>query len=159
MHTIYVAEVCKTSTLHALVAPQGMPLAKAIQHFMQDCNLRGIFLVDDAGRLTGVLNKHDLLDWVRVAFPLPPQGPYPLKAQLRRAVMAETAGDLARAESVETAVTLQDSLAVALQKMVRYNLVDIPVLDENGRIVNDLRLSEILAYLLRPEAPESPTYT
>ncbi len=152
MHTISVAKVCRTSKLHALVAPRNMPLTEAIQRFVEDINLRGIFLVDETGRLTGVLNKHDLLNWVRVAFPLPAEGPYPLRAELRRAVMAETAQDLARPDSVETAVTLQDSLAVALQKMVRHNLVDIPVLDESGRIVNDLRLSEILAYLLRPES-------
>ena len=36
----------------------------------------------------------------------------------------------------------------ALQKMTYHKLADIPVLDANGRIVNDLRLSEILAYML-----------
>jgi hypothetical protein len=33
--------------------------------------------------------------------------------------------------------------------MFQHNLVDIPVLDENGRIVNDLRLSEVLAYTMK----------
>lgn len=149
MQTITVAEVCETSTLHALVIAENLPLKETVQHFIQDVDLRGIFLVDATGKLTGVINKHDLLDWVRVEFALPVEGPAPTMMQVRRVVMAETAKDLARPESVNTAVTLEDSLATALQKMVRYNLIDIPVIDDTGRIVNDLRLTEILAYILR----------
>ncbi len=148
MQTVSVAKVCETSKMQALIVPQNMPLAEAIWHFAQDHDLRGIFLIDEQERLVGVVNKQDLLDWVRVELALPPQTQSPSIAQVRRIVMAETAGDLARVDSVETAVSLSDTLADALNKMTRHNMVDIPVVDEDGRIVNDLRLSEVLAFII-----------
>jgi len=41
-----------------------------------------------------------------------------------------------------------DALDTALNRMARYGLTAIPVVDEQGRVVNDLRLSEILAFAL-----------
>ncbi|MBE2202424.1 MAG: CBS domain-containing protein [Anaerolinea sp.] len=147
MQTVTVAEVCQTPKVQALVVSRKMPLAEAIWHFVQDHDLRGIFLTDENGRLVGVVNKQDLLAWVRLELSLATETLS--AAQVRRVVLAETVGDLARADSAETAVTLHDTLATALNKMVRYNQTDIPVVDGDGRIVNDLRLSEVLAYVLR----------
>lgn len=148
MQSITVAKVCETSKMQALVVPHTMPLAEAIWHFAQNHDLRGIFLTDDDERLVGVVNKQDLLDWVRVELALPPQTQSPSLAQVRRVVMAESVGDLAQPDSAETAVALHDSLADALNIMTRYNMADIPVVDAHGRIVNDLRLSEVLAFVL-----------
>lgn len=148
MQTMTVADVCGTSAMRALVVPQDTPLAVAIGHFSQDHDLRGIFLVDEQERLAGVVNKQDLLDWLRLQLAMPALAKPPSLVQMRRVVMARTVGDLARKDSVETAVTLADSLAEALQKMASHNLNDIPVVDENGRIINDLRLSEALACVL-----------
>lgn len=148
MQTVIVAEICETSEMQALVVPQTMPLAEAIGHFARDHDLRGFFLTDEDGRLTGVVNKHDLLNWARVELALPPKTQFPSIAQVRRVVMAETVGDLARSDSVETAVTLNDTLATVLDKMTRHNQTDIPVVDESGRVINDLRLSEVLAFVL-----------
>lgn len=135
--------------MRALVVSYDMPLEEAIGHFAQDHDLRGIFLIDEHERLVGVVNTQDLLDWVRVGLALPPQAQPPSIAQVRRLVKAERVGDLARSDSVETAVTLHDTLADALDKMTRHNLIDIPVIDGNGRVINDLRLSEVLAFVLQ----------
>lgn len=151
MHTITVAEVIQTTEMRAVVVKKDMPLAKVIDQFVHDSRLRGVFVTDANGRLCGVVNKHDLLNWVRLEFALPPSSHALPVAQARRLLLAETVGDLARADSLATAVTLQDSLAVVLDKMIRYDLDDIPVIDGDGRVVNDLRLSEILAFILQSD--------
>lgn len=138
--------------MQALVVRDDMPLAAAIARFAHDLQLRGLFLTDGDGRLTGVINKQDILNWVRLSLALPPQTQAPAMTQVRRLVMAETVGHLAAAGSAETAVCLHDTLATALDRMTQYNLTDIPVVDDDGRIVNDLRLSEILAFVLRDGA-------
>ena len=66
------------------------------------------------------------------------------RGQMRRLLKAERAADLAAAGSEEAAVHLDETVADALQKMTYDGLTDIPVVDADGRIVNDLRLSEIL---------------
>lgn len=149
MKTIKVADIYKTSDMRALVVPAEMPLADAIARFATDLELRGLFIVDETGRLAGVLSAQDILNWVRLELAMPPQTQAPAMAQVRRLVMAETVGHLAASGSAETAVSTHDSLADALDKMTRHNLTDIPVVDEAGRIINDLRLSEILVYVLQ----------
>ncbi|MCB0161978.1 MAG: hypothetical protein KDD83_27760, partial [Caldilineaceae bacterium] len=57
--------------------------------------------------------------------------------------------DLAAAESRQMSVKLTDTLAQALDTMSRYDLEDLAVTDEDGRVVNDLRLSEVLAFALK----------
>ena len=69
--------------------------------------------------------------------------------QVRRLVLAQHARDLARAGSREAAVHEDDTLDTALTRMTEHYLTAIPVLDEQGRAINDLRLSEILAVALR----------
>ncbi len=50
------------------------------------------------------------------------------------------------------AVRLDDTIEDALLIMARYALEDIAVLDQEGRVVNDLRLSEVLKVALRLSA-------
>jgi CBS domain-containing protein len=148
MKTVHVAQVSEISDLQALVVRGDMPLAEAIQQFAHNHDLRGIFLTDEDGRLTGVVNKRDLLDWVSVQMDQPPAGQPLTIGQMRRLVGAQRVGDLAAAGSAGAAVRLDETLAEALQRMTYYGLTDGPVIDQHGRIVNDLRLSEILAYML-----------
>lgn len=153
MQTIKIADICRQSQMQALIMKANTPLEVAIQEFAGNHYVRGIFLVDDEERLVGVVNKQDILNWIRLEVSLPPQTASPSLVQMRRLLQAELIEDIALPDSDETAVSLDDTLADALNTMTRHNLVDIPVVDENGRIVNDLRLSEVLALVLdRSEA-------
>ena len=152
MKTVQVAQVSAISDLQALIVRGDMPLAEAIRQFADNHDLRGIFLTDGDGRLTGVVNKRDLLNWVSMQLDQPPAGEPLTIGQMRRLVGAQRVSDLAAAGSAQAAVRLDESLADALQRMTYFGLADVPVIDENGRIVNDLRLSEILAYMLANDA-------
>ena len=144
-----VAVVSKISTMKALKVSQQMPIVEAVERFSSNEGQHGIFLVDDRNRLTGVVNNSDLLDWARVQFNLSP-GSLPLPVhRVRRLLKAQQISDLAAAESRQMSVKLTDTLAQALDTMSRYDLEDLAVTDEDGRVVNDLRLSEVLAFALK----------
>ena len=148
MQTIYVAEVCEQSEMQALVVDREMSLSDAVKEFATNHDLRGIFVTDDKDRLVGVINKQDLLRWVGLQLNQLSQGEPMSIGQMRRLVNAQKVSDLAAPGSESTALYLNDTLADALQKMTAFNLADIPVVDENGRIINDLRLSEILLFMV-----------
>lgn len=148
MQTIYVEEVCEQSEMQALVVDRDMALADAVKEFATNHNLRGIFVTGDAGRLIGVINKQDLLHWVGLQLNQRPLGEPMSLGQMRRLVNAQKVADLAAPGSENAALNLKDTLANALQKMTANNLSDIPVVDDKGRIINDLRLSEILLFMV-----------
>lgn len=151
MKTIPIADVCATSAMQALIVQEDMPLADAVNQFATNHALRGIFMVDEEQRLTGVINKRDLLRWVTLQLDESPSGEPLSIGQMRRLVSAQRVADLAKIGSENAAVRLDQTLAHALQKMTYFDLVDIPVIDGDGRIVNDLRLSEILVYMLKSD--------
>ena len=148
MKTVLIADVSATSGMQALVVEGDMPLAEAVRQFATNHDLRGIFLAGENGLLTGVINKIDLLNWVSMQQDQLPAGEPLNRGQMRRLLNAKRVADLAAVGSEQAAVRLDETIADALQKMTYHGLADIPVIDANGRIVNDLRLSEILAYML-----------
>ena len=148
MKTVLIADVCETSDMQALVVEGDMLLADAVRQFANNHDLRGIFLTGENSLLTGVINKIDLLNWMSIQLDQLPAGEPLSRGQMRRLLNAKHLADLAATGSEEAAVRLDETVGDALQKMTYHKLADIPVLDANGRIVNDLRLSEILAYML-----------
>lgn len=144
-----VAVVSRISTMKALMVPQQMPIEEAVALFSSNEGQHGIFLIDEQRRLAGVVNNADLLDWARVQFNLSP-GSLPLPVhRVRRLLNARSISDLAIRESRHMSVGLTDTLVYALETMARYDLEDIAVVDEHGVVVNDLRLSEVLAFALK----------
>ena len=148
MQSVPVADVCKQSDMQALVVDRDAPLAEAIRQFATNHDLRGIFLTDENGRLAGVINKQDLLHWVGMLLGQPASRERISVGQIRRLVSARRMVDLAAPGSENASLRLDETLADALDKMIYFNLSDIPVIDEDSQIINDLRLSEILAYVL-----------
>lgn len=144
-----VAKVCAISTMKALILPEDTPVREAIDRFASNEGLHGIFLIDDKERLSGVVNNADLLDWARLQFDVMP-GKAPLAVgKVRRLISAKSIRDLAIPNSERKAININDSLADALVHMGNYDLRDVAVVDDDGLIVNDLRLSEVLAFALR----------
>lgn len=148
MKTVTVAEVCQQTPLQSLVINERTPLSWVIHEFASQHTHHGIFLVNEQQQLTGIINNQDLLQWGRLHLDLPLPTSSVTLGQVRRLVLAQQARDLARQGSAGAAVREADTLDGALTRMHQHNLTAIPVLDEQGRVVNDLRLSEILAFAL-----------
>ena len=143
-----VSKVSQTSTMKALVLPLETPIEEAIDRFASNEGQHGIFLTGKDGCLAGVVNNADLLDWARLQFELIP-GDLPLPVgKVRRLLGAKNIGDLAVPDSKQMSVHLDETLAVALERMARFNLEDIAVVDAKNRVVNDLRLSEVVSFAL-----------
>lgn len=156
MQTIYVSEVCENSEMHALVVDKDLPLIDAVKQFATKHDLRGIFITGEGGRLEGVVNKQDLLHWVGLQLNQGSTGKPMTVGQMRRLVTAKKVSDLATIGSENTALRLNDTLADALQKMTSFNLSDVPVVDDDDRIINDLRLSEILLFMVNNNSDSAP---
>jgi predicted transcriptional regulator len=148
MHTVTVAKLSKQSKMQAMVVSRDAPLAEAVRQFATNHDLRGIFLTDEENRLAGVINKQDLLHWISMLLGRPISSRPLTMGQMRRLVNARRMADLAAPGSENAALYLDDTLADALEKMIFFNLTDLPVVDRDSQIVNDLRLSEILTYVL-----------
>ena len=153
MKSTLVSEVAASSTMKALVLPQDTPVIEAINRFASNEGQHGIFLHDQDGMLVGVVNNADLLDWARLQFDVMPGDPLPV-GKVRRLVSATRIRDLAVRNSARMSVSINETLADALERMATFELEDIAVLDEQGQIVNDLRLSEVLSFAVRIERTE-----
>ena len=143
-----VSELCDISPMRALIVAKDTSLEDVLERLAQDHDLRSIFIIDDAEKLVGVVNPHDLLQLVRVRLQMPRDNQQVSIRRVRQLVLAETIMDLPMVIGKETAVSLTETLADTLNKMTQYNLVSIPVIDDAGRVVNDLRLSEVLSFAM-----------
>ena len=148
MKTVKVLEVCQQTPLQSLVVRRDVSLGWVINEFAHSHDLHGIFLIDEQEQVAGVLNSQDLLQWAQIHLDLPLPVTSVTLGQVRRLVQARQAQDLARPGSEGAAVRENDTLDTALKRMARYGLTAIPVVDGQGRVINDLRLSEILAFAL-----------
>lgn len=151
MKTVRVAQVFQPGLAHHIrVLPYHTTLASAIHHFAQDNALRSLFLVDEVGKLIGIVSRHDLLDWVRLQMGMPPgTSTEPLQLRrLRQLLRASTALDIASKHSVASALHVNETLADAVEKMARSDEVELPVVDDEGHIVGSLSLSRLLDFVL-----------
>ena len=99
--------------------------------------------------LDQLLNEADVIS---LSCPLTPETEKLINAE-RLGAMKETAYLINTGRGL-----LVDEAAVAdaLHKMTYYQLTDIPVVDDQGRVINDLRLSEILTFMLAPANTNQP---
>jgi CBS domain-containing protein len=151
MPPIYVKEVYDANHKLSVLVRADELLEDVLRRFAEEAWLRGIFVTDEAGRLMGVITRTDLLDWARLRLgtALKATAGKPERIlRLIRLVGAATAKDAIHSGSQRAAVQLDDPLDRALQLMLDIDLIAIPVVDNEGRILGDLTLSHALRHLL-----------
>lgn len=149
-----VRDACNFDSNPSLIVGPDEDFAEIIQRFATLPELRGIFVVDDERRLLGVITRTDLLDWARVKTGSPVEmlsTPVEDAVRLISLMRASTVGQFMRPDSHRSAVKLDDSLAHALRLMIEMNLIVLPVIDESNRVVEDLKLSELLALAIQED--------
>ncbi len=139
----------------SLIVGPDEDFAKTIQRFANLPELRGIFVADSEKRLLGVITRRDLLAWARVKIG-PPEGilsSFKVEDTIRliNLMHASTVGQFMHPDSHRSAVKLDDSLAHALRLMIELDIIVLPVVDETNRIVEDLKLSELLAQVIQED--------
>lgn len=153
MDNIIVASIYKLLGTASRIIPENTPIGDVIAAFARDSSLGGIFLVDSNGRYAGMITRTDLLKWTHIRlFGGKGRDEIPI-SQLLRLANAEKAKDMARTNWKMLSVRESDTIQTALNKMLNEREDIIPVLDEGGNILGDLRLSEILWFTLNHEEP------
>jgi len=122
-------------------------ISEVIDNFAQHGDLRGVFIVDEEQRFSGVITRVDLLDWARMqlgAALLMPLTDKDKTLRLSTLVNATTVGDMLREETSNVSVCTDETLAHALQIMIDAELIVLPVVNESQKIIGNLTLSELL---------------
>jgi CBS domain-containing protein len=132
----------------ALIVDAKTPVEDVIKSFAEKPEIHGIFVVDEKMKLKGVITRYDLLLWAKVMTGVPRAKNIDDLMNTVRISMSKTAGGMVRPETKDATVTLDDDINVALDKMIRLELLDIPVVDKKGKVIDDLRLSEILKAII-----------
>jgi len=106
--------------------------------------LGGIFLVDSKLRFAGLIMRIDLLRWAHIRIAGGKGRHEIVLSEFYRIADARKAKDLVAPDTQMLSAKEGDTLQAALDKMLDYEQDEIPVVDDEGKIVGDLGLSEVL---------------
>jgi CBS-domain-containing membrane protein len=154
MKPILVEELYHLSEPASLSVPEGTPLQEVVARLAQEPDLRAIFLVDSQQRFAGTIRRADLLKWLyfqlfgRLGVEKGSTG------EIIHLAFATRAKDLARGDWRYFGVKLCDTIQDALERMIAYGDAIIPVLDNEGKVLGDLRVTEILMKALEFVKPD-----
>jgi CBS domain-containing protein len=148
---IRVRDVYDPEQMLAVLVDADEPLEDVLRRFAEEAWLRGVFVIDETEQLVGVITRTDLLDWARLRLGTALRGmayePDHL-ARLGRLVGSAKARDAIHPDSQQAVVQPDDPVDHAVQLMLEQDLIAIPVVDDERRILGDLTLSRVLRHLL-----------
>ena len=134
--------------MYSLIVGKDTPVEEVVKSFAENTTLRGIFVTDEKNQLVGVITRQDLLTWAKTMTGVPRAKNLDEILDIVRVAHSKTAGEMVRKETKNAAVKLSDDINTAIDKMTQLELVDIPIIDEKGKIIGDLLLSKVLKAIL-----------
>ena len=148
MDKVLVADVYHLHDSAIIKLDANSSLEDAIGMLARNPTMRGIFLVDSKQRFAGMITKVDLLRWAMLNL-TGGTGRHSLGvAEIFRIVDARKVSDLTRGSQKSFSITESDTLQAALNKMLDIEEDVIAVLDSEGKVLGDLRLSEVLSWII-----------
>lgn len=156
MKPILVEEVYHLSEPASLSVPEGTPLQEVVARLAQEPELRAIFLVDSNQRFAGTIRRADLLKWLYFQLFGKLRVEKGSTGEIIHLAFATRAKDLARGDWRYFGVKVSDTIQDALERMIAYGDAIIPVLDNEGKVLGDLRVTEILIKALEFGKPDQP---
>jgi len=115
-------------------------VSEIIDAFAASDHSRNLYVVDDEYRFKGVLSLGNMIRHVFFHY----HDPSINSRSLVSMVVSETAGDFMQRESI-FAIYSEDVEDV-LQRMIDHNVKEIPILDDDKRVVADLTIVDLLKY-------------
>ena len=144
MKTIKVEEVYRLHETAYEEVAGSVSLEEVIEIFAGKPAVRAVFMIDGRKRYAGMFSRLELLRWLHIQlFGGKGRREIPI-AEFYRLASAKVARDLMSRDTSRFSVKEKDSLQVALDLMLDYEEDIIPVVDNDNRVIGDLRLSEIL---------------
>lgn len=144
MKRIRVEDVYRVHGMASAVVPEGTGLEEVVTRFAQGPGVRAIFLIDSRQRFAALITDIDLLKWVQFRFFGGGRSRGIAVGDVLRVVFATKAKDLAQGDWRSLGIKPTDTLETALEEMIAHGEDTIPVLDDEGKILADLTLSEVL---------------
>ena len=123
-------------------------VSEIVDAFVASHHSHIIYVVDDAGRLIGVISLGNL---VRHVFFLYHDQSIDARSLISM-VVSETAEDFMQKEPMVT--TLSEDIEDVLQRMIDHNVKEIPILDDDKRIVADLTIVDLLKHYKCIKGPD-----
>jgi len=142
--TIRVEQVYHPSNTTTDSIPEDTPLEDIIGRFARESCLHGVFLIDSRQRLSGIITDRDILTWARFKL-FGGKGRREISAwDFFRIVEAKNIKELLTTNLQSLVVNKTDNLQTALDKMLDHDICVLPVVDEEGRILGGITLSEVM---------------
>ena len=143
MKTVLVKDVYQLHDTAAISVTEDIALGDIISKFAHEPGIRGVFLIDEEQRFAGIISRMAIMKWAEFQL----FGKWKtgiLAPDIANLVDSVKAKHLARGDWQSLGIKEYDTLEKAFELMMRLGEDVIPVLDEDGKIIGDLRLSEVL---------------
>ena len=143
MKTILVKDVYLLHGTASVSVTDEVLLEEIIYRFAHEPGIRGVFLIDKEQRFVGMVSRLAIMKWAE--FQLFGKWKRGVPAsEITHLVDSTKAKNVARGDWRSVGVKEEDTLEKAFNQMMMLGEDVLPVLDEDGRIIGDLRLSEVL---------------
>lgn len=155
MKNTLVKDVYELHGTASAIMNQDCTLKEVVTRLANEPGTRGIFLVDQNGRFSGIVSRTAIIKWAEFQlFSKQQDGDVP--DEITDMITNIPARNLARGERHSLGVFESDTLQKAFEQMVKYGEDVIPVLDIEGRVTGDLSLPEILLTVTDHDKRQSP---
>ena len=156
MKPILVEEVYHLSDPASISVPEWTSLKEVATRLAREPELRAVFLLDSHQRFAGTIRRTDLLKWLYFQLFGKLGEEKGSTGEILRLAFATKAKDLARGDWSYFGVKPSDTIQTALDRMIAYGDAIIPVLDNEGKVLGDLRVTEILMKALEFGETDQP---
>jgi CBS domain-containing protein len=130
------------------VVPKRATVSEIIDAFAASDHSRILYVVDDEGSFRGVLSLGNMIRHVFFHY----HDPSIDSRSLVSMVVSETAGDFMQKEPMVT--MLSDDVEAVLQRMIDHNVKEIPILDDEKRVIADLTIVDLLKHYKCIKGPD-----
>lgn len=147
---LLVKNVYDPKKMLSLVVNEEEPIKEIIKHFVKEPSCRGIFVIDEEHQFKGAITRSDLLKWAKFKLGkgIPSGSVRFAISEIRKFVYSTVAKDVINRHSHNAHVKPEHDVITALDLMMSQDIIDVPVVNERGKILGDLKLTEILNKIL-----------
>jgi|GEM_PF-316116 len=138
----YVRDAYRLIVTKPIVVTKGLALHEVVERVLADPRTRSAYVVDEQGRLIGMIGLVQMLNAIQGSLAIFEKG----RTGRSPSTVRRTPLPFSVEEYMVKPVTVMenDRLLMALEKMIKHGLEDLPVTDEDGTLVGELNGFEIL---------------
>jgi CBS-domain-containing membrane protein len=147
LENIIVSELCEKISEKRMVRDD-MGIEHAIKAFAFHSHTHVLFVVNKEGVLTGIVKLKQLLEWVKVKLNIVSEKHMVTRSDAFEVLRLSQSCTIKEITSGVVSVKQTDTIAHAINLMADKEMVEMPVIDEAGKLAGELRISDLLSKLL-----------